>query len=483
MVNKRERKKQSKFVKVISSLALVTTVLIQSPSYGEKSVKAMDLPVMDTQGTCNVGGDSSKTSSNDASPKDENINMKKYKSTFEKNAKGGKLEGKSDKILEIADEEKVPGLLMVAIVVNESGWGKGANAMKQNNPMSVMGSKSIEDSKYDTIEDGLHAGAENLYTGYIKKGLDTPKKIGPKYAPVGASNDPDDMNSNWIPMTEKVMKDLGAEGGEASSSDDDEDDESSKDKKEDKDKKDKDKNKDKSKEESEDKSSDDEEESEGASSADSDSDTTTSSVCGDDEDKDSGSSSGGTTDGKIGKSVKANGKKGKMVDGSWTYDKVPEKYKKHIELPKLNEKYLKGSPFEANGQDKGQCTEFTWAMMNQLYPKEQPAFDGITNGQDVHKIYSKRGAKTTHNPTVGYGFSSTPPYALAKIPGVGHTGVVAGVMDDGKFIIAQYNVDPDPAPSRTVLYSVIDGVPKDAGDDLIFFEGVGGEPRKEYKKK
>ncbi|MDH9600751.1 CHAP domain-containing protein [Staphylococcus capitis] len=172
-----------------------------------------------------------------------------------------------------------------------------------------------------------------------------------------------------------------------------------------------------------------------------------------------------------------------MVDGSWTYDKVPEKYKKHIELPKLNEKYLKGSPFEANGQDKGQCTEFTWAMMNQLYPKEQPAFDGITNGQDVHKIYSKRGAKTTHNPTVGYGFSSTPPYALAKIPGVGHTGVVAGVMDDGKFIIAQYNVDPDPAPSRTVLYSVIDGVPKDAGDDLIFFEGVGGEPRKEYKKK
>ncbi|WP_390573430.1 glucosaminidase domain-containing protein, partial [Staphylococcus pseudintermedius] len=67
--------------------------------------------------------------------------MKKYKETFEKNAKGGKLEGKSMEILDIAEKEKVPPLLMVAIIVNESGWGTGANAMKQNNPLSVMGNK------------------------------------------------------------------------------------------------------------------------------------------------------------------------------------------------------------------------------------------------------------------------------------------------------------------------------------------------------
>ena len=463
------------------SFVLLATVYSPNQTNTTNTAKAMDLPVMDTQGTCNVGGSSDSDSGGDISPKDQNINMKKYKSTFEKNAKGGKLEGKSEKILKIADEEKVPGLLMVAIVVNESGWGKGANAMRQNNPMSVMGSKSIEDSKYDTIEDGLHAGAENLYTGYIKKGLDTPKKIGPKYAPVGASNDPDDMNSNWIPMTEKVMKDLGAEGGTSSSSSDDdekEDKDSKKDKKDDKDKKDK--KDEEPKEPSEDEESSDDDE--GASSANSDNDTTTSNVCGE-KDKDDGGSSGGTTDGKIGKSVKANGKKGKMIEGSWTYDKVPEKYKKHIELPKLDRKYLQNSPFD-NGKDKGQCTEYTWAMMNQLYKGDQIPYDGITNGQDVHSLYKKNGAKTTHNPTVGYGFSSTPPYCLAKIPGIGHTGVVAGVMDDGKFIIAQFNVSPDPAPSRTVLYSVIDGVPKDAGDKLIFFNGQhGGKVEKKYEKK
>ncbi|HDJ6675722.1 TPA: glucosaminidase domain-containing protein [Staphylococcus aureus] len=434
-----------------SALVASTCFTTYETTSTHHEAKASNLPVIDTQHGCTVGGDEdSKTGKDDVSPKDQNINMKKYKKTFEKNAKGGKLEGMSMKILDIAEEEKVPPLLMIAIIVNESGWGTGANAMKQNNPLSVMGNKSIGESTYDTIEEGLHAGAKNLYEGYIKEGLDTPKKIGPKYAPVGAANDPDNLNANWVPNNEQVMKDLGAEDIGSSSSDDKDDEK------------------------------DDEKEEEGASSADTSNDSVPKSACGE-QDKSSEDSSGGKTSGELGASVKANGKSGKKIEGNWTYDEIPEKYKKHIELPKFQPKYLKGSPFVQSG-DNGQCTEFTWAMMNQLYEKDQPAFDGITNGDSVYQIYEKRGAKTTHNPTVGYGFSSSPPYALAAIPGVGHTGVVAGVMDDGKFIIAQMNVDPDPAPSRTVLYSVIDGVPKDAGNDLIFFEGVG-ELKKEYKKK
>lgn len=452
MSNKTKKQSLMRCIKLMCGSALIASTCFTTyeTTSTHHVAKASNLPVIDAQQGCTVGGDEdSKTGKDDVSPKDQNINMKKYKSTFEKNAKGGKLEGKSMKILDIAEEEKVPPLLMIAIIVNESGWGTGANAMKQNNPLSVMGNKSIGESTYDTIEEGLHAGAKNLYEGYIKKGLDTPKKIGPKYAPVGAANDPDNLNANWVPNNEKVMKDLGAEDIESSSDDKDDD------------KKDKD------------------DEETGASSADTSNDSVPKSACGD-QDKDSDDSGGGTTSGKLGSSTKANGKSGKKIAGNWTYDEIPEKYKKHIELPKFQPKYLKGSPFVASGND-GQCTEFTWAMMNQLYKKDQPAFDGVTNGDSVYQIYERRGAKTTHNPTVGYGFSSSPPYALAAIPGVGHTGVVAGVMDDGKFIIAQMNVDPDPAPSRTVLYSVIDGVPKDAGNDLIFFEGVG-EPKKEYKK-
>ena len=122
-------------------------------------------------------------------------------------------------------------------------------------------------------------------------------------------------------------------------------------------------------------------------------------------------------------------------------------------------------------------------MMNQLYKGNQLPFEGVTNGKDVYAMYKRHGGKTTHHPTVGYGFSSSVPYVSASIPEYGHTGVVAGVMDDGKFIVAQFNVPPDPAPSRTVLYSVIDGVPDDAGNKLIFFNGMhGGKVKKQYKK-
>ncbi|NGL01510.1 CHAP domain-containing protein [Staphylococcus aureus] len=143
--------------------------------------------------------------------------------TFEKNAKGGALEGKSEKIVEIAKKNKIPPSLFMAIIASESGWGKGANATRQNNPLSVMGNKSIQDSTYKTIEDGLEDGARNLYDLYISKGLTTPEKIGSKYAPVGAANDPSNMNARWVPTVKSNMKSLGEveKGGTTVSCDND----------------------------------------------------------------------------------------------------------------------------------------------------------------------------------------------------------------------------------------------------------------------
>ena len=76
---------------------------------------------------------------------------------FNENAKGGKLEGKGKEIQKIA-KNKVPVNIFMAIIASESQWGE--NATRQNNPLSVMGSKSIHDSTYPTIEDGLNAGAK-----------------------------------------------------------------------------------------------------------------------------------------------------------------------------------------------------------------------------------------------------------------------------------------------------------------------------------
>lgn len=448
------RSKSPKWLKIICTFAVIVTTSFTEDATSESHTAKADsnYSVMDAQFTCNVddNGKKKESDTSDFSPKDQNIDMKKFKSVYEKNGKGGAFDGKSEKILEIADKEHVPPLLMAAIVAHESQWGKGVNATKQKNPMSVMGSATIHDTGYDTIEEGLKAGAKNLYSNYIKKGLDTPKKIQPKYAPTeGATNDPEGSNNNWLPTVNSIMKSIGGESEMKSSSSKAKDD----DKDEDKDK--------------------------GTSSADTGNDTAESNPCGEDKDDNTGKS-----DEKVSgsKSVKANGKSGKKIGGNWEYDEVPSKYKKYITLPKFDKKYLDkpGNNFTSTG-NTGECTELTWAYMNQLHGQGQPTDDGsTTNGERVHEVYKAKGAKTTHNPTVGYGFSSKPPFAQASIAGVGHTGVVAGVLPDGKFIVANYNVPPKPAPSRTLYYTLIDGVPKDAGNDLIFFSGIKGHTK--FKK-
>lgn len=211
----------------------------------------------------------------------------------------------------------------------------------------------------------------------------------------------------------------------------------------------------------------------GESSASTNGDVEEINVCGTEE-KDS---DGGGGDGKVGESTKINGKSGEVKEGSWTWEDMPKKYKKHVTIPKFDEDYLDkpGNNFPSTG-NKGQCTELTWAYMNQLHKGKQPTDDGsTTDGYRVHEVYEKKGADVTHKPTVGYGFSSSDPYAGAAATPPGHTGLVAGVMDDGGFILVSYNLPPEPAPSREPIYSYVDGMPKDAGDDFVFFSGIEGE--------
>lgn len=177
---------------------------------------------------------------------------------------------------------------------------------------------------------------------------------------------------------------------------------------------------------------------------------------------------------KGGKSVAPNGKSGRVIGGNWTYSQLPQKYKDAIDVPLFKPSYLNnsGNTFPRFG-NTGQCTELTQCYMTQLHGKVQPADDGqVTNGQRVWVVYRNRGARVTHRPTVGYGFSSKPPYLQASLPGVGHTGVVVAVFKDGSFLVANYNVPPYWAPSRVVEYTLIDGVPENAGDNIMFFSGI-----------
>ncbi|HDG8789452.1 TPA: hypothetical protein PBT65_001753 [Staphylococcus aureus] len=175
--------------------------------------------------------------------------------------------------------------------------------------------------------------------------------------------------------------------------------------------------------------------------------------------------------GKIGDSVKANGKSGQIKEQWNSKKEIPAKYKKHIQIPDFKESVL-NSPenvFPATG-NKGQCTELTWGYMKQMYGGTQPT-NG--NGNVIYKAYEQAGAKVTENPTVGYGFSSNPPYAGAADASVGHTGIVAGVMDNGDWIMANYNLNGEGnnGQRRHLTYALVDGNKKSGG--IKFFSGVG----------
>lgn len=187
------------------------------------------------------------------------------------------------------------------------------------------------------------------------------------------------------------------------------------------------------------------------------------------------------TDGELGKSVKANDGSGEVLKQWKSRDKIPKKYRKHIELPEFSNKKLLDSDkniFPQTG-NLGECTELTWAYMSQLWKGDQPT-DG--NGNEIYKAYKQKGAKTTNNPTVGYGFSSNPPYAGASLKSVGHTGVVIGVMDDGKFLMSNYNLNGEGSndKKRVETFALVDGNKKKGG--ITFFSGVG-DPKIKSKSK
>lgn len=52
-------------------------------------------------------------------------------------------------------------------------------------------------AEFSSWEEAINNHARYLREGYLDKGLTTIPQIGSKYAPVGASNDPNNLNNNW----------------------------------------------------------------------------------------------------------------------------------------------------------------------------------------------------------------------------------------------------------------------------------------------
>lgn len=129
----------------------------------------------------------------------------------------GGFNGMGDVFIEAGQANQVDPVLLASIAFAETTKGKSKHVRELNNPGGLYNSKAKEFFHYDTLEEGINAMAKNLYKLYISKGLVTIQAIGAKYAPIGADNDPLNLNANWVPNVTYFAEEFGGLSANCSS--------------------------------------------------------------------------------------------------------------------------------------------------------------------------------------------------------------------------------------------------------------------------
>lgn len=107
----------------------------------------------------------------------------------------GKLSGTASSFINAGKKYDINPNLLSAIAIHETGNGTSKAVNEKMNVAGMMGKNGLR--KYASIEDSIFDMARNLRENYLNQGKDTIAKIGAKYAPVGATNDPTGLNNHW----------------------------------------------------------------------------------------------------------------------------------------------------------------------------------------------------------------------------------------------------------------------------------------------
>jgi hypothetical protein len=108
----------------------------------------------------------------------------------------GKLTGLGEQFIEAGRKYNINPCLLASIAVHESGNGQSRAANVKNNIAGMMGQSGLK--QYANVQESIFDMARNLRKNYLDEGIDTIAKIGAKYAPVGAANDPTGLNNDWV---------------------------------------------------------------------------------------------------------------------------------------------------------------------------------------------------------------------------------------------------------------------------------------------
>ncbi|KLT20029.1 hypothetical protein AA980_04490 [Neobacillus vireti] len=119
---------------------------------------------------------------------------------------GGKLKGMGEVFVRAGKRFNINPALLTAIAQHETGNGKSRAANEKNNIAGMMGINGLK--SYSSIEDSIMDMARNLSKNYLGEGLSSISRIGAKYAPIGADNDPSGLNNQWVSGVSKFFERL-----------------------------------------------------------------------------------------------------------------------------------------------------------------------------------------------------------------------------------------------------------------------------------
>lgn len=120
------------------------------------------------------------------------------------------LDEVSCKIKRAADSYEIDWRLAVAISKHETGNYTSKAFKNKNNVGGNFGyvNGSYQLLTFNNLESGIEHFIKNLKVKYIDLGLDTIEEIQPKYAPIGAGNDPKGLNNYWVTGVTKYYNEL-----------------------------------------------------------------------------------------------------------------------------------------------------------------------------------------------------------------------------------------------------------------------------------